>query len=259
MAKWLRSVHGVTIVTVGNGRNHDPQEAGARGDEKRVLDAEAGSWTATEQCAMQSRCTTFDDDDDDVVVKRNFVRSVKLGPPPGLALRPWDPRQRSLVHRRTSSEQLWLNRTLSAAHYSKRGLARCCSSCIDFARERVSLLHPCFFCRNTNRLIGYYLGSRGTIQLPPQPSRSGPPLMAGPIGVQDPSQDTAANMLATCNDMSPTPAYGGKRCGLHMQPRGPGDLVCTLHGMAVTARLSVIGTTQPCEIWFTIAALQIAG
>jgi hypothetical protein len=63
---------------------------------------------------MQPQCSTFDDDDD-VVVKRNFVRAVKLGPPPGLALRARDPRQRSLVHRRTPSERLWLNRTLSAA------------------------------------------------------------------------------------------------------------------------------------------------
>jgi hypothetical protein len=72
----LGSVHGVTTVIVGNGRNHNLQEASARGDERRVLDAEAGSWMATERCAMQPRCTTSDDDD--VVVKRNFVRAVKL-------------------------------------------------------------------------------------------------------------------------------------------------------------------------------------
>jgi hypothetical protein len=39
----LGSVHGVTTVIVGNGRNHNLQEASARGDERRVLDAEAGA------------------------------------------------------------------------------------------------------------------------------------------------------------------------------------------------------------------------
>jgi hypothetical protein len=60
----------VTIVTVGNEGNQNPQKASAKGDGGCVLDAEAGSWMATERCAMQPRCTTFDDDG---VVKRNFA------------------------------------------------------------------------------------------------------------------------------------------------------------------------------------------
>lgn len=59
----------MTTVVVGSGRVSDSQEAGAEGDGRRALDAKTGSWTASERCAVQPRCTTVDND---VVVKRNF-------------------------------------------------------------------------------------------------------------------------------------------------------------------------------------------